>query len=164
MKHLVYVALGSNLGDRMAYLYEAERQLEEHSRISIVQRSSIYETEHWPKLEKGEHPNHLNRVIAIETGLSPSDLLQVTQTIESQLGRKKRGHWSSREIDIDLLLYDDLRVDSPELTLPHPHMTERRFVLVPLVEIAPDLVDPLSGISYCDILNQLEDQEEVTLF
>lgn len=161
MKSFVYLALGSNLGDRMAFLQEAEKQLENHPQISIVKRSSIYETQHWPPSESSEHPDHLNQVIMMETILNPVDLLSLIQVVEKQVGKKKREHWGSREIDIDLLLYDDLRIDSPELTLPHPYMVNRRFVLVPLLELAPHLVDPLSGEAYSAILDRLEDRGSV---
>lgn len=164
MKNLVYLALGSNIGDRMTYLQEAERQLREHAQIRIVKCSKIYETEHWPRLEKSIHPPHLNQVIAIETNLSPSDLLQFTQAIEILLGKKKREHWGSREIDIDILLYQDLRSDSPTLTLPHPRINERKFVLIPLLEIAPDLLDPLSQRLYSDILREMKDDHVVCIF
>lgn len=158
---MIYLALGSNLGDRIAYLQEAEKQLNEHSKVSIVKRSSIYETQHWPKSKSQHHPDHLNQVIAIETSLNPQELLMVTQGIEQSLGRSKKEHWGSREIDIDLLLFHDIRMDSPELTLPHPHIKERRFVLVPLLEVVPDLVDPLSREPYSAILARLEDEGEV---
>lgn len=164
MKATVYLALGSNLGDRVACLCQAVVELLAHPKITLLTQSSFYETEHWPKSESSKQPNHLNQVLKIETELNPSELLRVTQAIENHLGKKKREHWGVREIDLDLLLYDDLRLDSPELTLPHQHLKERKFVLVPLLEIAPDLVDPLSGERYCDILGRLKDEGKVTIF
>lgn len=134
----VYLGLGSNLGDRADYLQKAIFFLARPT-ITIEATSSIYETEPWGVEDQ---PLYWNQVIEIETILQPLELLQICQEIEQQLGRERKVHWGSRTIDIDLLIYDNIVSKTEELTLPHPYLEERAFVLVPLREIAPNLVLP----------------------
>ncbi len=133
----LYLSLGSNLGDRAENLHRAIALIGE--RIGAVQRvSSFIETEPWGF--ESEHP-FLNAAVMVRTALSPIECLDVTQQIERELGRKsksKDGIYTDRPIDIDLLSYDDLTLSTPRLTLPHPHMQERDFVMIPLREILPD--------------------------
>jgi 2-amino-4-hydroxy-6-hydroxymethyldihydropteridine diphosphokinase len=141
-EHLPYrafVGLGSNLGDRVGYLSLARQGLEEHPLIVIKRASSIYESEPVGYLEQDWF---LNQVVEIATGLQPSELLAVMQGIENRLGRERKIRWGPRVIDLDLLLFEDLVISTPELTVPHPRMYERSFVLIPLCEIAPDLLHP----------------------
>jgi len=136
----VYLGLGSNLGDRLTYLRQAVAALEAEPGIEVRRRSSVYET---APVGYAEQPDFLNAVVEIATSLSPRALLQVTQRIEQNLGRKRGGsRWGPRCIDLDLLLYEGVTVQEADLTLPHPRLTERAFVLVPLAEIAPDLPLP----------------------
>ncbi|AFM39199.1 2-amino-4-hydroxy-6-hydroxymethyldihydropteridine pyrophosphokinase [Desulfosporosinus acidiphilus SJ4] len=133
-----FLGLGSNLGDRAYYLGEAVSALNRSS-ITILSKSRVYETEPWGVLDQ---PPYWNQVIEVETSLSPLDLLHVCQEIEQRLGRVRKEHWGSRTIDIDLLIYDNVVSASKELTLPHPYLEVREFVMAPLREIAPNLLLP----------------------
>lgn len=134
----VYLALGSNQGDRLANLHAAVSELRRMMRVE--RGSSVYET---AAAYVEDQPPFLNAVLRGNTSQAPGDLLQQLKAIEAQLGRTVGGRrYGPRPIDIDILMYDDLRLDSPDLTLPHPRMAERAFVLRPLAEIAPDLVAP----------------------
>jgi 2-amino-4-hydroxy-6-hydroxymethyldihydropteridine diphosphokinase len=126
----VYIGLGSNLGDRKANLSEAVRLLGELG--SVVRQSNIMETEPWGYTDQ---PMFLNMAVALETGLAPLELLKATQRIEKQMGREPSVQWGPRLIDIDMLMYGDIHLNTPELTLPHPRMAERDFVMIPLGEI-----------------------------
>ena len=132
--HMVYLALGSNIGDRRNALSEAIRLIDE--RVGRVDKvSSFMETEPWGF--KSEF-KFLNAVLSVQSMLSPIEILHITQNIEKEMGREKKslgGIYHDRFIDIDLLMYDSLQLDTPELTLPHPHMKEREFVMIPLMEI-----------------------------
>ena len=133
----VYIALGSNLGDRRANLIEAISQLRQH--VHVEQTSSIYETE---PAYKTDQPRFYNMVLRGTTTLAPHELLRFLKRIERRLGRAYTVRYGPRPIDLDILLYDDLQLEDPELTIPHPRIAERAFVLQPLAEIAPDLVIP----------------------
>lgn len=130
----VYVALGSNVGDRMGYMETALRSMQE-SGIGILACSSVYETDPVGPAQG----DYLNAVCLVETELSPEALLGALKEIEERTGRLPRERWGPREIDLDILLYGDRIIRSPELTVPHPEILNRSFVLVPLSEIAPDL-------------------------
>ena len=138
MNYELYIALGSNMGDRRSLLNRAIALIEE--RVGAVQRvSSFIETEPWGF--ESEHP-FLNAAVMVRTTLSPIECLDATQQIERELGRKKKskgGIYHDRPIDIDLLLYGDLKLSTPRLTIPHPHMYERDFVMIPLREILPSI-------------------------
>ena len=156
----VYIGLGSNLGDRVCNCVAAVREL---SRVcSIEALSSLYETE--PVGVNGEQPPYVNAVLKAASGLDPSALLEALQSIERTLGRlRTEERWAPRTIDLDLLLYDNLVVDSPGLTLPHPRMHTRRFVLVPLCEIEPTVVHPVLSRPVRDLLDGLGDDHGVSL-
>ncbi len=138
MKKTVYLSLGSNLGDRMANLQAAMEQLGELG--PVVARSSVYETE---PVEVTGQPWFLNCVVAVETELMPKQFLAKALAIEQKLGRRRTQPKGPRTIDIDLLLFGSSVVETSTLTIPHPAMHERRFVLEPLAEIAPDLRHPV---------------------
>lgn len=129
----VYLALGSNLGDRAAHLQRAVADLD-----GVVGVSPVYETE--PVGGPGGQGAYLNAVVALETVLTPRDLLGECRRLEAVAGRVRAERWGARTLDVDVLLVGDLRVDEPDLVVPHPRLWERRFVLAPLRDIAPDLV------------------------
>ena len=133
-----YLALGSNLGDRLAHLQSAVDGLDAADGVDVVAVSRVYETE--PVGGPPQDP-YLNAVVAIETELDPYALLALAQRIERDAQRVRAERWGPRTLDVDVLLYDDVRLDDPDLTLPHPRMWERGFVLAPLRDVAPALVD-----------------------
>jgi 2-amino-4-hydroxy-6-hydroxymethyldihydropteridine diphosphokinase len=150
---LVYIALGSNLGDRAGNLRTAREQIAAPD-LRVLRESSIYETA--PR-DVEDQPWFLNQVIECETDLFPRQLLARLQKIERAMGRKKRVPKGPREIDLDILLYGDAVVKTPELEVPHPRLSERRFVLEPLAELVPDKKHPgtrrtvremLTGVAY----------------
>ena len=131
-----YLSLGTNMGDRRHNVEQAVKALTTTPGIKIIRQSSVYETEPWGLTDQ---PEFWNIVMQIETELPALELLKQCQQIENDLGRKRFVRWGPRTIDIDILLYDNIISDSLELTIPHPRMEERSFVLVPLQEIAPHL-------------------------
>jgi 2-amino-4-hydroxy-6-hydroxymethyldihydropteridine diphosphokinase len=148
----VYLGLGSNIGDRLDILRAALRELRLLGEVSAV--SSIYETAPWGDTDQ---PAFLNVCCVLHTDLSPEALLHRTIAIEQRLGRRPGRRWGPRLIDIDLLTYDDLQQNTAELTLPHPRLTQRAFVLVPLTELAPQLRIPGHVDCVRDLLGQLQD-------
>lgn len=137
-EHVVYLALGSNLGNRLANLKEAIAALP--PQMEVKARSSVYETQPWGYEDQEKF---LNQAVRVETYLKPEPLLKHLKRLEVALGRKPTFQNGPRLIDIDILFYDDLVLYSPALMIPHPHMHERGFVLVPLMDIASDLVHPV---------------------
>jgi len=135
---IIYLALGANLGDRFANLKAAIAALPPAVRVLV--QSPVYETPPWGLTDQ---PAFLNMVLKGETALAPVELLKRLKLLETGLGRLPAVRWGPRRIDMDILFYDKLILDTPELTIPHPHLHERAFVLVPLADLAPDLVHPL---------------------
>jgi 2-amino-4-hydroxy-6-hydroxymethyldihydropteridine diphosphokinase len=131
-----YICLGSNLGDKRALLAAAVTKLNAAPGIRVVRRSADYSTPPWGVLDQDFF---VNACAELETQLSPTDLLRACGNVETELGRQRQRKWGPRLIDIDLLDYDGIAVDTPELVLPHPFMLQRAFVLMPLAEIAPEL-------------------------
>lgn len=156
---VVYLGLGSNCGDRLAFLQSATRRL--HAEVTLTQVSSVYETE---PVGFAEQPWFLNAVLEGYTELKPDALLQFALDIESSLGRARSFPNAPRTIDIDILLYGELKTASPSLTIPHPRLTERGFTLCPLTEIAPQLVHPVTGESMESILATAVGLEETRHF
>jgi len=130
------IALGSNLGDKAANIAAAITHLEEDGAVRVVARSRNFATDPWGKLDQDWF---VNACVAVETKLSPRELLVRCKAIEREMGRVTIERWGPRIIDLDLLIYDDTVLNEPDLILPHPHMAERAFVLAPLMDIAPDL-------------------------
>ncbi len=155
----VYVGLGTNLGNKEENLRTAVYLI--NRKIGkVISLSSFYETAAWGFVS--EH-TFLNAAACIETTLSPIDILHFTQEIEREMGRKQKsvqGVYSDRPIDIDILLYDSLTLQTPELTIPHPLMTERRFVMEPLAEIAPDFIHPVLHQSLSELSKLLLTESE----
>ena len=135
---IVYLALGTNLGDRLANLRAAIEALP--SEVKVIAESKVYETPPWGYENQ---PAFLNMAVKCETNLKPELLLKRLKQLEVQLGREQSFHWGPRLIDIDILFYDDLILKSEPLSIPHPRLHERGFVLVPLADIAPDFIHPV---------------------
>ncbi len=158
---IVYLNLGSNLGDRLQNLKMAIKKIEESDFISIQKISPVYETD---PVGYEDQPRFLNLVVLAETALKPLLLLDCLLDIEKKMGRKKEKKWRPRNIDMDILLYDDLIVNSDRLILPHPQMHQRRFVLVPLTQVNPNLLHPLLKKNVEELLQVCADHSEVKLF
>ena len=155
-----YLGIGTNNGDRAKNLAKA-LVLIEGKAGRILKSSSVYETEPWGF----ESPNFfLNMVLKVETTLSPVKLLEIVHIIEAELGRKRsRTRYVSRVMDIDILFYGDEVISTKELVIPHPLISERKFVLVPLVEIEPDLVHPVFRKTISDLLIRCSDKNDVSM-
>ncbi len=155
----VYICLGSNQGDRLVNLNRARSKMEQKA-IKILKSSSVYLTPPWGDITQDDY---LNQVIEVETDFGPHELLIVLQEIEHKMGRKERGRWTSRIIDLDIIAYGNEIIEKPELKIPHPLMTERGFVLVPLCEIAPDFIHPISKKSIKEMLGEV-DRNGITIY
>jgi 2-amino-4-hydroxy-6-hydroxymethyldihydropteridine diphosphokinase len=161
MPHRVYVGLGSNLGDRKANVREAMERLAKLPDTRIVKASSLYESEPLGDAKTW----FVNSALEIETELEPDELLKRTRAIEATMGRKrvKGKRWGSRVIDIDILLFDNQTVNKRTLKIPHPEMHKRRFVLLPLSELAPHVTHPHLGTTVSELLGGLKDPKKVVL-
>jgi 2-amino-4-hydroxy-6-hydroxymethyldihydropteridine diphosphokinase len=157
-ENLVYLGLGSNLGDRRLQISHAVSFLEKNG-VSIVRRSSLYETE---PVDFEQQPLFMNAVVGVKTDLPALELLYLCKEAEHRGERKRTFRFGPRTIDIDVLLYKGIVFRSAQLLIPHPRMHERRFVLVPLVEIAPGISSPGEGTLYADILAGLDERKKVT--
>ena len=155
----VFLGLGSNLGDRGANVQQALTDLERWG-VKVILSSSLYETEPVGNIDQ---PRFLNMTVKASTDRSPEDLLTVVLSIERSLGRVRRGKWGPRTIDVDILFYGDRVVGESGLVIPHPRLHDRRFVLEPMNEIAPDFVHPVLKKSIKELLNACPDKSIVTL-
>lgn len=145
-----YIGIGSNLGNREENCEKAIKLLEAGN-IRIKKRSSMIETEPWGVEDQ---PKFINMAAEIETDLEPEELLSLLKGIEFKIGRRPEERWGPREIDLDILLYDDLVLKTPELEIPHPNIEKRGFVLKPLSEIAPEKIHPILKKSIKDLFLQ----------
>lgn len=160
---IVYISLGSNIGDRVGYLQQAVSLLKAIPEINVISTSSFYESEPW---KMNSENWFVNAVIQISTNLLPEKLLEECQRIETQLGRKRTAEkeYQDRTIDIDLLFYNDLIMHTDTLTIPHPHFHKRAFVMVPMLEIAQDFTHPLFKKTVMQLYEELENPEMVLLY
>ncbi|MBL8090595.1 MAG: 2-amino-4-hydroxy-6-hydroxymethyldihydropteridine diphosphokinase [Anaerolineales bacterium] len=147
MEHTVYLALGSNLGNRLANIKNAISNFT--PQLDVKKKSPVYETPPWGYADQ---PAFLNQVVMAETYLEPEDLLEHLKRLEVVLGREPTFQNGPRLIDVDILFYDDVVIDSPPLQIPHPRLHQRAFVLVPLHDLAPELIHPVLGKSIGDLL------------
>jgi 2-amino-4-hydroxy-6-hydroxymethyldihydropteridine diphosphokinase len=152
-----YLLLGSNLGNSKKYLSDAIIQISDQ--VGLVSgRSSLYQTASWGKTNQ---PDFINQVLRVKTNLEPQQLLATILVIEESLGRKRTEKWGSRTIDIDLLFYGDQMIREENLVVPHPFLHERRFTLLPLLELNPDLVHPVLNQTIKQLYHQLKDNLSV---
>lgn len=158
MRHIAYIAIGSNVGNKHLRCQKAISQILKVDHHKLLAQSSFYKTQPFGYLAQDWF---INGVIKIETDLEPHQLLGSLKAIESDLGRRKSFRWGPREIDLDLLFYDDEEIQSEDLVLPHPHLHERQFVLIPLAEIDPHLVHPVLKKTIQEILNDLKEDQGV---
>lgn len=151
MEHSAYLALGSNLGNRLSNLKNAVANLP--PQMDVKKKSPVYETPPWGHTDQ---PAFLNQVVMVETYMQAENLLSHLKRLETVLGREPTFENGPRVIDIDILFYDELILDSPPLVIPHPRLHQRGFVLVPLNDIAPELVHPVLGKSVGELLLDVE--------
>jgi 2-amino-4-hydroxy-6-hydroxymethyldihydropteridine diphosphokinase len=159
MPHTVYLSLGSNVGDRAAQIADAIDRLQAVGRVTAT--SSLYETS---PVEFTDQPWFLNAVVEVETRLDPERLMGLLLGIERAMGRERTTPKGPRKIDLDILLYDNLELHTAMLDIPHPAMHQRRFVLAPLAEIAPDLEHPSLHLTATQLLGRLTDKEVVRVY
>lgn len=157
--HALYLLTGGNQGNRQALLHQARERIGQSLGSAQALASPVYETEPWGHFAEAHPQPFLNQALLVHTPLSPFEALEATQQIEQELGRirPKADGYTSRPIDIDLLIYDQLVMDTPRLILPHPRMHLRRFVLEPLCDIAPDLLHPVLHKTIRELLAELND-------
>lgn len=156
----VYLLIGGNMGDRLFFLNESSKKIG-HLCGEITRKSAVYETEAWGKTDQA---SFLNQVLKISTNLTPQEVLNRVLDIEQSFGRVRIEKNGARTIDIDLLYFNDEILSEPMLTIPHPRISDRKFVLIPLVEIAEDHVDPIHKISVKELLENCTDNLLVTEF
>ncbi len=160
---VAYLCLGSNIGDKVSYLQQAVKRLTDSGMVTIVRSSALYETEPWGNKNLDWF---VNSVIEVKTKLSPRDLLDLCKNVEIKMGREKTSSnvYQNRIIDIDILFYGDLIVDEPDLKIPHPHLHERAFAIVPLLELIPDYEHPKYKKSLLQLHEDLETLDDVFLY
>ncbi|MBW4603585.1 MAG: 2-amino-4-hydroxy-6-hydroxymethyldihydropteridine diphosphokinase [Calothrix sp. FI2-JRJ7] len=151
MSNNTAIALGSNIGDSHTILLGAIDAIAQTPGIRLISQSSLYRT----KAVGPPQPDYLNGCVLLQVEMIPELLLEVLLKIENKFGRLRGERWGARTLDLDILLYSDQIIETPKLQIPHPRMRERAFVLVPLVEIAPDWVDPVSGLTIKELIKDV---------
>lgn len=155
---MIYLGLGSNIGDRINFLNSAEKEISKLKGTKVLRSSSIYKTEPWGIKSQDDF---INSVLEIESELEPGELLFELKKIETSLGRKNREKWTEREIDIDILFYDELVLQNEKIIIPHPEIQDRKFVLIPLCELNPGLIHPVLRKDMESLLKDTKDNSEV---
>ncbi len=153
MMERVFIGFGSNIGESEKICRDAVRSLGRLSGVAVLEVSSLYSTEPVGKTDQGWF---VNGVALCETVLGPRDMLYALQGVELQFGRVRAERWGPRTLDLDILLFGERRIDEPDLVVPHPRLHERRFVLAPMVEIEPELVHPVLGVTMKELLDRLD--------
>jgi len=157
----VYLGLGSNVGDRYKFILRAIEEIEKIQGVNLISKSSVYETEPWGNKEQNRF---LNSVVEVDTDLEPQSLFMELKLVEKILGRVKNIKWSEREIDIDILFYDNDIIRNDMLEIPHHEIENRRFVLVPLEEIASNFIHPVFIKTISELLETTDDISEVNMY
>lgn len=156
----IYLLLGGNMGDRQRMLMQASAMIGQQIG-RVIRSSSIYETRAWGVEEQ---PDFLNQVLEVGTALKPAAVLAAANEIEAAMGRVRKQKWHERVIDIDILYFGDMIINTETLVVPHPENQNRNFVLVPMAELAPDFMHPILGLSQQTLLAQCPDRLVVTKF
>ncbi|WP_236144598.1 2-amino-4-hydroxy-6-hydroxymethyldihydropteridine diphosphokinase [Nostoc sp. CMAA1605] len=150
--HKSAIALGSNIGDSLTNLAAAIAELVTIAGIELIAQSSWYRT----KAVGPPQPDYINGCIILQVTMTPQQLIATLLATEQKFGRVRQERWGPRSLDLDILLYDDLIINAPNLQIPHPRMHERAFVLVPLAEIAPDWLEPVSGLTVAELVKKVD--------
>jgi dihydroneopterin aldolase/2-amino-4-hydroxy-6-hydroxymethyldihydropteridine diphosphokinase len=150
----VFLGLGSNLGNRVEYIERAIEEIGSLKDTKIIKKASLYETEPWGFKEQ---PDFINSAVEIETMLSAEELFNEVKSIEQKLKRKSKGKWQEREIDIDILFYGNEIIKSERINIPHKEIEKRKFVLIPMYELAPDFVHPVFNETITELLSKSGD-------
>lgn len=158
MGHIAYIGIGSNIGDKVNQCKKAISEVLKVDRHKLLAKSSLYKTK---PIGYTSQDWFINGVIKIETDLEPLDLLQILKAIEVQLGRTETFRWGPRTIDLDILLFDDKEIETEELQIPHPHLHERQFVLLPMAEIDHHLIHPVLKKTVGELLENIKEDQEV---
>ena len=158
MGHIAYIGIGSNIGDKVNQCKKAIFEVLKVDRHKLLTKSSLYKTK---PIGYTSQDWFINGVIKIETDLEPLDLLQILKAIEVQLGRTETFRWGPRTIDLDILLFDDKEIETEELQIPHPHLHERQFVLLPMAEIDRHLIHPVLKKTVGELLENIKEDQEV---
>ncbi len=160
---IAYLCLGSNTGDKVGYLQQAVKLLTANGMVTVVRTSALYETEPWGNKELDWF---VNGVLEVKTKLTPRELLELCKNVEIRMGREKTSSkkYEARKIDIDILFYGDLIINEPDLKIPHEHLHERAFAIVPLLELIPDYEHPKYGKSLLQMHEDLETLDDVFLY
>ncbi|MCP4632983.1 MAG: 2-amino-4-hydroxy-6-hydroxymethyldihydropteridine diphosphokinase [candidate division Zixibacteria bacterium] len=161
MKAIVYLSLGSNMGDRFKNLTKAVERIDKMTSSKVTAVSPIYETD---PIGVKDHPSYLNNAVRLQTDLTPEDFHKECNNIELEMGRTSKGDKNPRPIDIDILLFDNLTIDVEDLTIPHRKMKKRAFVLKPLLDINPKLCCPITHQNYREIFLEKLGQQKIEIY
>lgn len=161
MENIAYISIGSNMGDRVNFFKKAVQLLHDDKRIAIAEISSLYETD---PVGYTEQNMFLNAVLKVKTSYKPEELLEKCLEVERTLGRKRETRWGPRTLDLDILLYNHENIETENLSVPHPRMLDRAFVIIPLLELDPDIMLPKMNTPLNHVLKEIKDKEGVRLW